>query len=267
MLCEPALRLALFTCALPPSSDTDPRSRPEVASWKLTVPVGVTFVPRPVTTAVKVTLAPKLAGLADEVTAVLVEACVMLCEADELDPEKFASPLKVTAMLCEPTLRLDVLTCALPLASSVADPRSRPEVVSRKLTVPVGVTFVPTPVTTAVKLTLVPKVAELADAVTAVLVEACVTLCTSAAELDPWKFASPTYRAMMLWDPTLRAEVFSCAVPFASTWTDPRSVVPSLKSTNPVGGSPPALTTAVKVTVVPKVVELEEEVRVTVVDA
>ena len=72
MLCEPVARVEAVSWAWPfPPMAADPIM--EVPSWKLTKPVGVPPV-LAVTTAVKVTGVPTVAGFGDEVRLVVVEA-------------------------------------------------------------------------------------------------------------------------------------------------------------------------------------------------
>ena len=76
-------------------------------SKNVTVPVGVP--PTDVTVAVKVTLWPKVKGLALEITVVEVAALLTVCaKTDEELPEKLVSPPYVAVMECGPADRLAV---------------------------------------------------------------------------------------------------------------------------------------------------------------
>ena len=82
------------------------------------------------------------------------------------------------------------------------------------------------------------------------------------------KFVSPGYDAVIVWLPTLRAEVVKVATPLAFTVPVPRVAVPSMKLTVPVGTPEPGATgatVAVKVTDCPKAVAFEDELSVVVV--
>src|SRR4051794_22930069 len=67
------------------------------------------------------------------------------------------------------------------------------------------------------------------------------------------KLALPRKLAVMVCGPTLRVEMGSVALPVPSRVTVPRSALPSLKSTLPVGVLAPEVTVAVKVTDWPNV--------------
>jgi hypothetical protein len=71
------------------------------------------------------------------------------------------------------------------------------------ITVPVA----PVPVTVAVKVTELPYVDGLADDATPVVVDAMFTVCARTDDVDPVKFESPLYVAVMLWVATLSADV------------------------------------------------------------
>src|SRR5215472_8610930 len=74
--------------------------------------------------------------------------------------------------------------------------------------------------------------------------------CPRAALVAGAKLASPEYCAVMVWLPTVRAEVVYVAMPVA-TVPEPSWVVPSQKVTVPVGVPAGELTAAVKVTAWP----------------
>src|SRR5437868_12853014 len=84
----------------------------------------------------------------------------------------------------------------------------------------------------------------------------------------PTKLASPLYLAVIVWPPTLRDEVVKTATPLTLSAADPRSVVPSKKSTVPVGTPPPgdtAVTLARNATAWPNADALGDEVSAVVV--
>src|SRR6476619_29078 len=105
-VCEPAARVLVVRVTLPVPSSA-------VAAWSVVVgaaqvppsmnvaePAGVP--PAEVTVAVKVTGWPKADGLSDEVTAVVVAACVIVRLPVPLAVAKFCSAGKVAVTVCEP---------------------------------------------------------------------------------------------------------------------------------------------------------------------
>jgi hypothetical protein len=139
---------------------------------------------------------------------------------------------------------------------------------SRKVTVPVGVP-VPgnTALTVTVKITTCPKTAGFTDELTAVELENLFTVWVSTFEMLLLKFESPAYEAVIVWFPTVRAEVTKAALPELSV-RDPKVVDPSRKVTIPVGvrRDPTAVTVAVNVTVILKNEGLTDVVRVVELD-
>jgi hypothetical protein len=91
MLWVPAVRALVAHCAEPPASGTVAQVLIElVPSLKLTVPEGAA----PVTVAVKVTLEPKIDGVPEVTTPVVLIALLIVCESALLFEALFpASPL------------------------------------------------------------------------------------------------------------------------------------------------------------------------------
>src|SRR5213593_2808027 len=130
MLCVPAARLAVlqvavFALALPVGSATAAQPAIELPpSVKLTLPVGL----KPVTEAVKVTLAPAVDGLSELASVVVLVALLTTCEKVVLvEPLLVASPLYTALMLCVATLRLLVAQVAVrilpePVSAAAAQP-------------------------------------------------------------------------------------------------------------------------------------------------
>src|SRR5271165_4316193 len=117
---------------------------------KVTVPVGVP-PNAPETVAVKVTGSVTVEGFVDEVTTTLLAAGFTVCvSADEFSGGLFASPKYAAMIECVPTLSVDVVNEATPLAFSVPEPIVVAP--STKFTVPVATVLVPE-VTVAVNVT------------------------------------------------------------------------------------------------------------------
>ena len=180
----PTLRLLVLTLAVPPESGAVRVGPPEMT--KVTVPVGV---PEPggtgATVAVKVTDCPNTEGSGDEVTVVVVGTRLgsTVCVSVPLEALKLALPLYVAVMACVPTLRLLVVTVAVP-PESVPVRVPPPPPAMTKVTVPVGV---PAPgetgATVAVMETGCPNVDGSGEEVTVVVVDALTTV-TEARPLD-----------------------------------------------------------------------------------
>jgi hypothetical protein len=195
MLCVAALRLLVLQVAVlelvaPAGKAT--AAQPLIVltpSLKPTVPVGAL----PVTVAVKVTLAPTMDGLA-ALARLVVLATLLLTTCENVvlvEPLFVASPLYTALMLWVPTLRLLVAQVALrilpePVSATAVQPAI--EVVpSKKFTVPVGAT----PLTVAVKVTLVPAVDGVNELPIPVVLVALLTVWESAVLLDVTFAASP----------------------------------------------------------------------------
>src|SRR5438093_7705715 len=120
-------------------------------------------------------------------------------------------------MLWLPTLRLEVAHVATPAASACAPQPVIELAPSLKFTVPLGV---PAPgavaFTVAVNVTDWPNTDGLADELRLVDVLAWFTVCVSTALVLVVKFVSPLQTTVMLWLPTLKAEVAQVAEPAAS---------------------------------------------------
>src|SRR6266702_2875020 len=145
--------------ALQPDIDTPP-------SVKLMVPVGL----KPVTEAVKVTLAPALDGLAELDTVVVLAALFTVCVSVLLvEVLLLASPAYTALMLWVPAASTAALQPLIGLAPSL------------KLTLPVGAL----PLTVAVKVTLLPAVEGVSEVAMPVVLATLLTVWESAALLEP----------------------------------------------------------------------------------
>src|ERR1700682_2914075 len=147
-------------------------------------------------------------------------------------------------MECDPTASVDLVIDTFPWLSACV-PKAEPP--SLSVTDPVGVPVV-NDFTIAVKVTPFPCLDGFRDEVTPADVAAFVTVCVTAGETLPLKFASPPYTAVSECEPTASVDILKVAFPPLSVAV-PRFVVPSLKLTGPVGvAGPPVLTVAVNVT-------------------
>jgi hypothetical protein len=169
------------------------------------------------TRAVNVTLAPALICVADaerEVVVLIFAGAETVIEiADEADAAKFVSPEYATVMECEPAARVLVLYDAAPPTSAGMASCVGP---SRTVTVPVGVPVPEFRATEIFKVSICPVVSCVADAETDVVVAifaAAETVTSTAGEVDPEKFASPEYTAVMLCDPFASVDVVKVADP------------------------------------------------------
>jgi hypothetical protein len=158
---------------------------------------------------------------------------------------------------CVPTASALVAHCAVRLlpdpVSVIAEQLLIEFTPSLKFTVPVG----DTPLTVALKVTVVPAVEGVSEVTTLVALAALLTVCDSVALLETAFVASPLYLATMLRTPAARALVVHVAVRVLPVPVNPTAeqplieLLPSLKLTVPVGDAP--LTVAVKVTLAPTV--------------
>lgn len=179
------------------------------------------------TVAVNVTDAPKVDGLSDEASVVVVEAVFTTCEiALEVLPLKLVSPLYTAVIECVPPVRFAVLKVACPLLSVPVPSDWLP---SMNVTIPVAVFGT----TVAVNVTDVPNVEGFGDALTDVVLLALVTTCDNAADVLEESLASPPYTAVIECVPPVSAEVLNVACPLPNVPV-PRVVEPSLKVTVPV---------------------------------
>ena len=162
-------------------------------------------------------------------------------------------------MLCTATLRSEVTKVALPETSVPVPMAAAP---SKKVTVPLGV---PEPLlTVAVNVTGFPNTAGFCDEATDMLVAIPLTTWLSTLDVLGSKVASPWYAAAIECVPTTSDAVEIEALPAASRVPLPMEVVPSKKSTVPVGVPPVPVTVAVKVTDCPAVEGLSEETKLAV---
>ena len=91
MLCDPTFKEETLRLALPRAS-TLTVSRLVVPSVKVTVPVGVAAPLCPDTVAVKLTAWPKVLGLGDPASVVVLAPFVTVCEKVPDEFEKLVSP-------------------------------------------------------------------------------------------------------------------------------------------------------------------------------
>ena len=110
---------------------------------------------------------------------------------------------------------------------------------SKKVTFPVGVPL-DEDWTEAVSVTACPKPDGFVLEATAIVVEAWLTVCVSAAEVLPEKFVSPLYFAVIECEPADKLESESCAASL-ETVAVPKDVVPSRNVIVPVALPPKAV--------------------------
>src|SRR6516165_5091081 len=115
MLCVPVARALVAHCAvrvlpLPPSATAEQLAIEAAPSLKFTAPVGAV----PVTVAVKVTLAPAVAGLSEEPSVVVLAAPFTTWDRALLvEALLLALPLYAAVMLCVPGVSDVVAHCAV----------------------------------------------------------------------------------------------------------------------------------------------------------
>jgi hypothetical protein len=261
MLCVVALNVDVLQAAVRVLPTPVSTTAPQVAmvippSVKFTVPVGAV----PVTDAVKVTLTPTIDGLIELTTLVVVAGLELTtCDSGKLlDTEFEPSPAYAATMLCVPTASAAVVHVALAPVSATAPQPAMVAPPSENATVPVGAV----PATVAVKFTLTPAIAGLAELARPVVETTLFTTCDSAALLDAALPPSPEYAAAMLCVVALNVDVLQAAVrvlpaPVSATAPQVAMVIPpSVKLTVPVGALP--VTDAVNVTLVPTIAGFAE---------
>jgi hypothetical protein len=110
--CVPPDSADVVSVAVPPLSVPVPSVVPP--SWNVTVPASVP-VADDVTLAVRVRAVPKMEGLFDEVTVVVLVALFTVCvKVAEVLPAKFVSPPYTAVIECDPPARPDVVSVAVP---------------------------------------------------------------------------------------------------------------------------------------------------------
>jgi hypothetical protein len=223
------------------------------------VPVELAF-------AVKVTAVPKMDGLSDETTVVVLAAkfTVTFCvSTGDVLAAKFVSPPYTAVIESAPLASPAVVSVAVPPVI-VPVPSMAPP--SWNVTVPVGVP-VADDFTVAVSVTAVPKMDGLFEEATVVELAALFTVCVRIADVLPAKFVSPPYTAVIECAPPPSPAVVNVAVPPLNVPV-PRLAPPFWRVIVPVG-VPVAddMTVTVKVTAVPKEDGLFEEVTVVVLAA
>ena len=133
-------------------------------------------------------------------------------KGEEVDPRKLESPPYCAVMVCVPMVKEAVLNVATPFDSV---PVPSVELPSRNVTVPVGGLPWP-PCTLAVKVTVSPKLALVAELERVVVVGVSwpsgTIMRLTAGETDGAKLASPPYTAVMLYVPTVLKVVEKVAV-------------------------------------------------------
>ena len=268
--CRPCVRAVVANVAFPVASSA-PVPSVVAPSRNVTVPVGTVVPEAGVTVAVKVTDCPTVDGLADDVTAVVVDtsAAFTTCDnADDVLAAKLVLPPYDAVIVCVPCVSAAVANVAFPVASSAPVPSVVAP--SRNVTVPVGTVVPEAGVTVAVKVTDCPTVDGLADDATTVVVDTSTafTTCDSADDVLAAKLALPPYDAVIECVPCVSAEVANVAFPVASSAPVPSVVAPSRNVTVPVGTVVPeaGVTVAVKVTDCPTVDGLADDATAVVVD-
>lgn len=205
MLCEPTLSVLVVKVAMP-FALSEPVPSVVVPSLNVTVPVGLTLLPPrfTVTVAVNVTVCWNVDGLGAAVNVVVEPSLFTTCtNTGEVLPPTVPSPLYSAVMLCDPTLKLEVMNVATPFASSVPVP----SVVAPSLNVmlPVGTAVrlvglvVPlvASVTVAVKVTLSLNTDGFGDDCNATWEFAKFTKCgCGISDVLALKFESPSYAAV-----------------------------------------------------------------------
>jgi hypothetical protein len=234
-------------------------------SWNVTVPVGVP-VPVELAFAVKVTAVPKMDGLSDETTVVVLAAkfTVTVCvSTGDVLAAKFVSPPYTAVIESAPLASPAVVSVAVPPVI-VPVPSMAPP--SWNVTVPVGVP-VADDFTVAVSVTAVPKMDGLFEEATIVELAALFTVCVRIADVLAAKFVSPPYTAVIECAPPASPSGVSVAVAPLNVPV-PKVAPPSWNVTVPVG-APAAddFTVAVSVTAVPKMDGLFDEAAVVVLGA
>ncbi|HKF49957.1 MAG TPA: hypothetical protein VKB38_21520 [Terracidiphilus sp.] len=247
--CVPAVEnevasVAFPELSVPVPSEVDP-------SRNVTVPVAAEGE----TVAVSVTLVPVVVDVDEDVSAVVVavndDVTVMLTALDVL-VAKVVDPPYTAVTECVPAVENEVASVAFPELSvpvpSDVDP-------SRNVTVPVAAEGE----TVAVSVTLVPVVVDVEEDVSAVVVDVNddVTVMLTALDVLVAKVVDPPYTAVIECVPAVENEVASVAFPELSVPV-PSDVVPSRNVTVPVAAE--GETVAVSVTLVPVVVDVEEDV-------
>jgi len=206
--------------------------------------------------------------VAEVVSEVVVAAALAACltvsvNAALLLVAKLVVPAYVAVIESLPTGRLEVVKLAVPPLSVPLPSTVLPFL---NVTVPVGVPLAA--LTVAVKVTDWPEVIVAAEAASVVVVAvvpvACLTVSVNAALVLVAKVVVPAYVAVIESLPTGRLEVLKLAVPPLSVPL-PRTVLPLLNVTVPVGVPLAALTVAVKVTDWPEVIVAAEAASVVVV--
>src|SRR5689334_18836503 len=159
MVCVATLRVEVVKVAWSEAIVTaGPSATPP--SLKVMVPVAPAVTP-----AVKVTLAPKVEGLSDDMSVVVLVALFTTCITDvDVLGLWVESPEYSAVMVCVATLRLEVMNVAVPADSVTALPSATPP--SLNVTVPVASEGL----TVAVKVTAAPKVEGLSDDMSVVVV-------------------------------------------------------------------------------------------------
>jgi hypothetical protein len=193
MLCVPAVSAevehdAVRVLPLPASATAEHPAIEDAPSVKLTVPPGL----KPVTDAVKVTLAPTAEG-SSELDSELDEAALFTTwvSVELVEALLDALPPYAALMPWLPAVRADVAQVAVRvLPEPVSAAAEQPEMdvdPSLKFTVPVG----EVPLTVAVKVTLLPTVEGVSDVAMLVVLPEALTACDRAALFAPVLEASP----------------------------------------------------------------------------
>jgi hypothetical protein len=195
-----------------PEEFSVPGPRSVLPSKNSTLPVGTAAPVGPVTVAIKVTpCCLYVAGFVVEVTTTVGVALLTIWVAVPLLVRKLSMGLYVTVMVCDPTVRLDIVQVALPEASSVSVvvPVVLPSTANR--TVPVGVAVPCCAVTVAVHVIGWNRIDGFGVKPTVVVVATWgtngTTVWVSIGDVLPVKSVLPRNWAVMEYEPTAREDV------------------------------------------------------------
>jgi ribosomal protein S5 len=233
---------AVIECGPGVKADVAKGARPELIvvvpittppSKNCTLPVAVNGV----TPTVKVTVCPRVDGLALAVSVSEEVALTTSAIAGEVDPAVFESPPYDAVMEWFPCIKAEVENVAAPEATTPVPITIPP---SRNCTLPVALDGV----MATVKVTVCPGLDGLSLAVSVSEEVALITSAT-AGDVDPKVFESPTYTAVMECVPGVKADVEK-AVPEPAVLV-PISTPPSRNCTLPVavGGVTPTMNVTV----------------------
>lgn len=211
----PAASVVVVNCAEPAASIALPICAPP--SRNMTVPVGVPEPEAGAMCAVNVTLAPVVIcdaeAESEAVVAIFAGAETTIVTVAESDASKFASPEYDTVMEWVPAASVLELKDAAPATSAGIASCVGP---SRTVTVPVGVPLPEVGATEIFSVNIWPVVSCVADGdaeVVVVVFAGADTVTLTPDDVEPAKFVSPEYAAVMLCDPFASVEIVNVAEP------------------------------------------------------